>query len=69
MIHIDRIENIITFKIKTGYYLELLTLETIKLLGSTKSKITKDENSENVPHLEITDIILVHRNIVISDYQ
>ena len=69
MIHIDRIENRITFKIKTGYYLELLTLETIKLLGSTKSKITKDENSENVPHLEITDIILVHRNIVISDYQ
>ena len=69
MIHIDRIENRITFKIKTGYYLELLTLETIKLLGSTKSKITKDENSENVSHLEITDIILVHRNIVISDYQ
>ena len=69
MIHIDRIENRITFKIKTGYYLELLTLETIKLLGSTKSKITKDENSENVPHLEITDIILVHRNIVITDYQ
>ena len=69
MIHIDRIENTITFKIKTGYYLELLTLETTKLLGSTKSKITKDENSENVPHLEITDIILVHCNIVISDYQ
>ena len=69
MIHINKIENRITFKIKTGYYLELLTLETIKLLGSTKSKITKDENSENVPHLEITDIILVHRNIVISDYQ
>ena len=69
MIHIDRIENRITFKIKTGYYLELLTLETTKLLGSTKSKITKDENSENVPHLEITDIILVYRNIVISDYQ
>ena len=69
MIHIERIENRITFKIKTGNYLELLTLETIKLLGSTKIKITKDENSENVPHLEITDIILVYRNIVISDYQ
>ena len=37
------------FKIKTGYYLELLTSETMKLLGSTKSKITKDENNENVP--------------------
>ena len=39
----------ITFKIKTGYYLELLTPETMKLLGSTKSKITKDENGKNVP--------------------
>ena len=37
-------ENRITFKIKTGYYLELLTPETMKLLGSTKSKITKDRN-------------------------
>ena len=43
-----------TFKIKTGYYLELLTPETTKLLGSTKSKITKDENGENVPHLELS---------------
>ena len=37
------------FKIKRGYYLELLTPETMKLLGSTKSKITKNENGENVP--------------------
>ena len=51
-------EKGITFKIKTGYYLELLTPETTKLLGSTKSKITKDKNGENVPHLEITDIVL-----------
>ena len=35
-----KVENRITFKIKTGYYLEILTLETTKLLGSTKSKIT-----------------------------
>ena len=48
---------------KTRYYLELLTSETMKLLGSTKSKITKDENSENVPHSEITEVILVHCNI------
>ena len=34
--------------------------ETIKLLGITKSKITKDENGENVPHLEITEVVLVH---------
>ena len=50
----------ITFKIKTGYYLELLTPETMKLLGRTKSKITKDRNGENVPHLEITEVKLVH---------
>ena len=41
---VNKIENRITFKIKTEYYLELLTPETMKLLGSTKSKITKDEN-------------------------
>ena len=40
-IYTNKIENRITFKIKTGYYLELLTPETMKLLGSTKSKITK----------------------------
>ena len=41
------------FKIKNGYYFELLTRETMKLLGSTESKITKDKNGGNVPHLEI----------------
>ena len=41
----------------------------MQLLGSTKSKITKDENGENVPHLEITKVILVHCNIVSNDYQ
>ena len=41
----------------------------MKLLGSTKSKIAKDENGENVPHLEITEVILVHCNIVNNDYQ
>ena len=49
--YINRIENRITFKIKNGCYLELLTPETMKLLGSTESKITKDKNGENVPHL------------------
>ena len=42
---------------------------TMKLLGSTKSKITKDESGENVPHLEITEVILVHCNIVNINYQ
>ena len=46
--YINRIENRITFKIKNGYYLELLTPETMKLLGSTESKITQDKNGENV---------------------
>ena len=57
-----------TFKTKTAYYLELLTPETMELRGSTKSKVTKDENGENVPHLEITEVILVHCNIVNSNY-
>ena len=52
-IYVIKIENRITFKIKKGYSLELLTKETMKLLGSTKNKITKDKNGENVPHLEI----------------
>ena len=68
-IYVNKIENRITFKIKNGYSLELLTPETMKLLGSTKNKITKDKNGENVPHLEITEVVLVHCNIVNNDYQ
>ena len=40
----------------------------MKLLGSTKSKITKDENGKNVSHLEITEVVLIHCNIVNIDY-
>ena len=69
IIYINKIENRITFKSKTGYFLELLTPETMKLLGSTKSKRTKDENGENVSHLEIVELILVHCNLVNNDYQ
>ena len=68
-IYVNKIENIIMFKIKTGSYLELLTLETMKLVQSTKNKIAKNENGENVPHLEITEGVLVHCNIVNNDYQ
>ena len=68
-IYVNKIENRFTCKIKNGYSLELLTSETTKLLGSTKNKITKDKRCENVLHLKITDIILVHRNIVNNDYQ
>ena len=42
--------------------------KTMNLLGSTKSKITKDENRENVSHLEITELVLKHCNIVNNDY-
>ena len=52
--NIQKLENRIMFKIKTRYYLELLTPETMKLFGNTQNKITKKENGENVPHLEIT---------------
>ena len=69
MIYVNKIENRIMFKIKTRSYLELLTPETMKLLGSTKSKITKDKNGENWPHLETTELILVHSDIADNDYQ
>ena len=49
--------------------LNFLTPETMKLLGSTESKITKDKNGENVPHLEIVELVLVHCNLVNNDYQ
>ena len=59
----------IIFRIKNGYSLEFLTLETMKLLGITENEITKDKNSENVPHLEIAEVLLVHCNIFSNDYQ
>ena len=68
-IYVNKIENRITFKIKTGYYLELLTPETMKVLGSTKNKIAKDKNGGNVPHLEIWEVVLVYCNIFNNDYQ
>ena len=68
-IYVNKIENRVTFKIKNWYSLELLTSETIKLLGSTENKITKDKNDENVPHLEIKEVVLVHCDIINNDYQ
>ena len=55
--YINKIENRVSLKIKTRYYLELLTPQTIKLLGSTKSKETKDQNGKNVPCIEITKVV------------
>ena len=57
------------YKVKKGYCVETLTSETMKLPGSTKSKLTKDKNGENVPHLEINEAVLVHCNVVNNDYQ
>ena len=68
-IYVNKIEKRITFKIKKVYSLELLTPETMKLLGSTKKKITEDKNGENIPHLEITKVVLVHCYIDNNDYQ
>ena len=67
--YISKTKNRITFKIKNGHSLELLTSETMKLLGSTENKITKNKNGENVPHLEIKEVALVNCNIVNNDYQ
>ena len=68
-IYMNKIKNRIVFKIKTGYKLELLTPETMKLLGSTKKDVDKDKNGENVPKLESVEVVLVHRNLVQNDYQ
>ena len=52
--NVNKIENRIIFKAKTVYYLNFLMDKTMKLLRSTKIKVTKDENDQNVPHLETT---------------
>ena len=67
--YVNEIENRINFKIKNGQSLKFLTPETMKLLGSTKNKTTEDKNGENVPHLQITEVVLVHCDIVNNDYQ
>ena len=55
-IYVNKIQNRIKYKIKTGYYLQILTPETMKLLGSTIGKITKVGNGGNLPHLQITEV-------------
>ena len=68
-IYVNKLENRVKFKIKDGYSFELLTPETMKLLGNIENKITKDKNGQNVPHFEITEVLLVHCNFVNNDYQ
>ena len=67
-IYPNKIKNRIVFKIKTGYKLELLTPETIRLLGSTKIVVDKDKNGEIVPKLESVEVFLVHCNLIKNDY-
>ena len=65
----NEIKNRIDFKIKTGYELELLTEETMQLLGSSKKVIDKGKNGELVSRLESVEVVLVHCYLVNSNYQ
>ena len=69
LIYPNTINNRIVFKIKSGYKLELLSKETMKLLGSTKDIIDSVKNCENVPRLENVEVVLVHCNLVNNSYQ
>ena len=70
LIYANTINNRIVFKIKSGYKLELLSKETMKLLKSTKdTTIDADKNSENVPKLENVEVVLLHCNLVNNAYQ
>ena len=59
----DKTENKVMLKIKK------LTSKTMNIFGSTKKKINKSKNGENISHLEITEVVLVNFNIVNNDYQ
>ena len=65
----NKIKNKIVFQIKTGYKLEKLTPETMRLLGSAKNDVDKDKDGENLPKLESVEAVLVHCNLVKNDYQ
>ena len=69
LIYANTINNRIVFKIKSRYKLELLSKETMKLLGSTKDIIGADKNSENALKLENVEVVLVHCNLVYNAYQ
>ena len=66
---IKKTENRIMFKKETGYYLELLMYETMKLFRGVEIKITNYENGKNMYHLKITEVVLTHCNIVNNGYQ
>ena len=68
-IYPKKIKNRILFKIKTGYKLELLSLEMMKLLGSTKKYVDQDKDGDHVPKLESVEVVSVHCNLVNNNYQ
>ena len=69
-IYVNKIDKRIRFRIKTEHFLKLLTLETLKLLGSIDKKdINKDEYSRSLPHLEITEVVFVRCNVFNNDHQ
>ena len=65
----NKIKNRIIFKIETGYKLELLSPDTMKLLESTKKYVDQDKNGEDVPKLESIEVVLEHSNLVNNNYQ
>ena len=69
LIYVNEKNNRIVFKIKSRYKLELLSKETMRLLGSSTDTIDGDKNSELVPKLESIDLVLVHCNLVNNSYQ
>ena len=69
LIYVNRISNRIVFKVKTGYKLELLSKETMQLLGISSNTIDKDKDGELVPKLEVVDVVLVHCNLVNKSYE
>ena len=68
-VYINRISNRLVFKIKDRYKPELKTPETMKLFASAKKLIDKTKNGENVPSLEVVEVVLVQCNLVDNQYQ
>ena len=67
-IDVNKIKNRIVFKVKTCYKLELLSEETMKFLGNSKKDVDQDKDGEDVPKLESVEVVLVHCNLVNSNY-
>ena len=68
-IYVNKMKDRIAFKIKTGYKLELLSKETMQLLGSSKKDIDQNKNGAIVPRAETVEVVLVHCKLVNNNYQ